>query len=107
MKEASFFDYLDLLQCHTKNDKREATKNHFYICITHYDLQSIFNFVVTDIPSNNTEAWILKFCFLVGFFFFLKFNDRNVKMINLWEKKIFFYAFYKHSGHVLILTSFC
>lgn len=77
------------------------------ICITHYDLQSIFNFVVTDIPSNNTEAWILKVFFLVVFFFFsLKFNDRNVKMINLWEKKFFSYAFYKHSGHVLILTSF-
>lgn len=78
------------------------------ICITLYDLQSIFNFVATDIPSNNTEAWILKFCFLVVFF--LKFNDRNVKMINLWENCLVFffsYAFYKHSGHVLILTSFC
>ena len=62
------------------------------ICITLYDLQSIFNFVATDIPSNNTEAWILKFCFLVGFvFFFLKFNDRNVKMINLWENCFFFF----------------
>ena len=61
------------------------------ICITFYDLQSIFNFFATDIPSNNTEAWILKFCFLVVFFFSLKFNDRNVKMINLWENCCFFF----------------
>lgn len=91
MKESSCFDYSNLLQCHTKHNKREATKNHFYICSSHiYNplwSSKYFHFVATDIPSNNTEAWILKFCFLAVFS--LKFNDRNVKMINLWEKFFF------------------
>ena len=90
MKEASSLITRIYYSATQKITKEKPLKTTFIyvalICITLYDLQSIFNFVATDIPSNNTEAWILKFCFLVVFFH--KFNDRNVKMINLWE--IFF-----------------
>ena len=90
MKEASSLITRIYYSATQKITKEKPLKTTFIyvalIYITLYDLQSIFNFVATDIPSNNTEAWILKFCFLVVFFH--KFNDRNVKMINLWE--IFF-----------------
>ena len=73
--------------------------------ITLYGFKSIFSFVATELPSNSIDPGILKFCFLVVSF--LNFNNRNFKMINLWEYWFLFHVFTNtHSGHVLILASF-
>ena len=63
MKEASSLITRIYYSATQKITKEKPLKTTFIyvalICITLYDLQSIFNFVATDIPSNNTEAWIL------------------------------------------------